>query len=64
MTGYNAPKCILTRKAVDDFVDWVKNLGDLKMKREFYPHVDKSNLFRDGYIAGKWGQCSRKIACV
>jgi len=23
------------------------------MKKEFYPAVDKANLFRDGYIASK-----------
>ncbi len=25
------------------------------MKAEFYPHVDKSTLFRDGYIAARSG---------
>jgi len=25
------------------------------MKTEFYPHVDKSTLFRDGYIASRSG---------
>jgi D-alanyl-D-alanine dipeptidase len=82
--GYKAPKCILTRKAVDalagvqkdlkkfslslkvydcyrpqravdHFVRWAKDTGDTKMKKEFYPAVDKKNLFRDGYIAAKSG---------
>lgn len=39
------------QRAVDHFVRWAENLGDLRMKKEFYPNVDKENLFRDGYIA-------------
>ncbi|MGO4616041.1 M15 family metallopeptidase [Nocardia sp. 2YAB30] len=84
VTGYEAPRCLLTRqaaaalarvqqelrpmnltlktydcyrpqRAVDHFVAWAKDLGDVKMKKEFYPAVDKANLFRDGYIAEKSG---------
>lgn len=47
--------CYRPQRAVDDFVAWAKNLSDVKMKREFYPKVDKSNLFKDGYIAEKSG---------
>lgn len=43
------------QRAVDHFVRWGKNLGDTKMKAEFYPDVDKKNLFRDGYIATRSG---------
>jgi D-alanyl-D-alanine dipeptidase len=39
--------------AVDSFVRWASNLDDLKMKKQYYPEVDKANLFRDGYIAAK-----------
>jgi D-alanyl-D-alanine dipeptidase len=82
--GYNAPKCILTRKAaealrrvqedlrpfdlslkiydcyrpqraVDHFCRWAKDTADTRMKKEFYPTVEKENLFRDGYIAKKSG---------
>ncbi len=82
--GYNAPKCILTKKAaealskvqrdlaefslslkiydcyrpqrgVDHFVRWASDIGDTKTKKEFYPHVDKKNLFKDGYIARRSG---------
>jgi D-alanyl-D-alanine dipeptidase len=42
-------------KAVDDFVEWAKNISDIKNKEIFYPNVDKSNLFTDGYIAEKSG---------
>ena len=47
--------CYRPQRAVDHFVAWAKDVNDLKMKREFYPQVDKSNLFRDGYIAEKSG---------
>ncbi len=39
------------QQAVDDFVLWAKDLHDVKAKKEYYPNVDKSNLFKEGYIA-------------
>jgi zinc D-Ala-D-Ala dipeptidase len=82
--GYNAPKCVLTKKtaeaigkvqeelrefslslkiydcyrpqrAVNHFVEWARKVDDTKMKKEFYPAVDKRNLFKDGYIADRSG---------
>ncbi len=82
--GYDAPKCIITKKAADalagvqkelmdfglplkvydcyrpqravsHFVRWAKDVGDTRTKKEFYPTVDKQNLFRDGYIAERSG---------
>ncbi|MFG1997622.1 M15 family metallopeptidase [Spirillospora sp. NPDC048911] len=47
--------CYRPQRAVDHFVRWAKDLDDQKMKREFYPRVDKSRLFVDGYIAEKSG---------
>jgi D-alanyl-D-alanine dipeptidase len=41
------------QRAVDHFVHWVEDLADTLMKKEFYPTVDKKNLFRDGYVAKK-----------
>ena len=43
------------QQAVDHFVEWAKVLDDTRMKSVYYPQVDKSNLFRDGYIADKSG---------
>ena len=43
--------CYRPQRAVDDFVAWAENLADQPMKPEFYPRVDKSTLFSDGYIA-------------
>jgi len=41
------------QRAVDHFVRWAKDLDDTKMKAQYYPDVEKKNLFRDGYIAAK-----------
>lgn len=43
------------QRAVEDFVRWAKDLSDTLTKKEFYPTVDKSRLFVDGYIAEKSG---------
>lgn len=43
------------QKAVNDFVEWAKDIKDTKMKKEYYPDVDKKNLFKNGYIAEKSG---------
>jgi zinc D-Ala-D-Ala dipeptidase len=46
--------CYRPQRAVDHFVRWAAN-DDERMKREFYPRVDKSRLFDDGYIARRSG---------
>lgn len=43
------------QQAVDNFVSWAEDLRDTRMKSRYYPRVDKSNLFRDGYIAARSG---------
>lgn len=47
--------CYRPQRAVDHFVRWAKDLDDQSMKGEFYPQVDKTRLFEDGYIAEKSG---------
>ncbi|MEU5581915.1 M15 family metallopeptidase [Streptomyces huasconensis] len=47
--------CYRPQRAVDHFVRWAEDLSDERMKGEFYPRVDKSRLFADGYIAEKSG---------
>ncbi|NJQ03518.1 M15 family metallopeptidase [Streptomyces zingiberis] len=47
--------CYRPQRAVDHFVRWAADPGDQRMKREFYPDVDKSRLFEDGYIAERSG---------
>lgn len=43
------------QRAVDHFVRWARDLSDIRMKKEFYPKVDKRNLFKEDYIAEKSG---------
>lgn len=45
--------CYRPQRAVDHFVRWAEDVSDLRMKAEFYPNVDKQNLFTDGYIASR-----------
>ncbi|WP_327181925.1 M15 family metallopeptidase [Streptomyces sp. NBC_01334] len=47
--------CYRPQRAVNHFVRWAENLNDERLKGEFYPNVDKSRLFDDGYIAAKSG---------
>lgn len=47
--------CYRPQRAVNHFVRWAEDLDDEAMKGEFYPNVDKSRLFADGYIAEKSG---------
>ena len=41
--------------AVSHFVRWAEDLQDTRMKEYFYPGLDKSVLFDQGYIAAKSG---------
>jgi D-alanyl-D-alanine dipeptidase len=45
--------CYRPQRAVNHFVRWAEDLHDTRMKKEFYPAVDKRYLFRDGYISDK-----------
>ncbi|TYC02092.1 M15 family metallopeptidase [Micromonospora sp. WP24] len=42
--------CYRPVPAVNDFVAWSKRPGEQQTKAEFYPHVEKSQLFAQGYI--------------
>lgn len=41
--------------AVDNFVHWAEQIEDTRMKQYFYPQVDKTRLFDEGYIGAKSG---------
>ncbi|OAB41764.1 peptidase M15 [Paenibacillus glacialis] len=43
------------QKGVNDFVRWSKDAKDTKMKKEFYPLLNKRNLFNMGFISSKSG---------
>jgi D-alanyl-D-alanine dipeptidase len=37
--------------AVDDFVEWGKDLNDQKMKKYLYPNIEKAQIFAKGFVA-------------
>ncbi len=43
------------KAAVDNFIAWAEDTDDIRMKDYFYPELDKSVLFDQGYIAEKSG---------
>lgn len=43
--------CYRPKTAVADFVHWASQINNTKMRDEFYPIVDKRNLFKEGYIS-------------
>ena len=43
------------QKAVTHFMNWAKDVDDTRMKSYFYPELDKSVLFAQGYIMEKSG---------
>ena len=43
--------CYRPMRAVAHFVRWARKPADNARKKDFYPDVDKRNLFRDGYIS-------------
>lgn len=43
------------QKAVNHFIRWAQDVNDTKMKSQYYPNVDKADLFNLGYIAEKSG---------
>ena len=47
--------CYRPQRAVNHFIRWAKDTADTKMKKEFYPAVDKKRLFKDGFIARRSG---------
>lgn len=42
-------------KAVRQFVEWSKDAKDTKMKAVFYPDVDKSKVFKLGFVSSRSG---------
>jgi D-alanyl-D-alanine dipeptidase len=43
------------QKAVDHFMRWAGDSSDTRMKRYFYPEIDKDHLIPGGYIAERSG---------
>jgi D-alanyl-D-alanine dipeptidase len=38
------------QRAVDFFIAWTQQPDDVRLKQLFYPHIDKRELFRLGYL--------------
>jgi zinc D-Ala-D-Ala dipeptidase len=53
--GLKVFDCYRPQRAVAHFVRWAQDIGDIRRKAEFYPQVDKRDLFKDGYIAERSG---------
>ena len=53
--GLEVFDCYRPARAVAHFMRWARDLSDTRRKAEFYPDVDKRDLFRDGYIAERSG---------
>jgi D-alanyl-D-alanine dipeptidase len=51
--GLKVFDCYRPSRAVTHFVRWAENLADERGKAEFYPDIDKRDLFKNGYIAGR-----------
>lgn len=52
--GLKVFDCYRPARGVRHFVRWARD-PDTSTKAEFYPHVAKGNLFREGYIASRSG---------
>ena len=53
--GLKVFDCYRPARAVAKFVQWAEDIDDIRMKPEFYPDLDKSELFPKGYIAERSG---------
>jgi zinc D-Ala-D-Ala dipeptidase len=53
--GLKVYDCYRPTRAVADFAAWARDLDDQAMRAEYYPNVDKSQLFALGYIAERSG---------
>ena len=53
--GLQVFDCYRPQRAVAHFVRWAQKVDDIRHKSEFYPEVDKRDLFKDGYISERSG---------
>ena len=43
------------QQATNDFVQWAEDISDTMMKPQYYPNIEKKDLFSKGYISVKSG---------
>lgn len=53
--GLKVYDCYRPTQAVADFAAWARDLDDQTTKAEYYPNVDKDQLFNLGYIGARSG---------
>lgn len=53
--GLKVYDCYRPTRAVAHFVRWARDVADVARKPDYYPGVDKRDLFRLGYIAERSG---------
>lgn len=53
--GLKVFDCYRPARAVAHFARWARDLGDQRTRAEYYPNVDKDQLFALGYIAERSG---------
>lgn len=47
--------CYRPQTAVNDFIVWADDIADQKMKKTFYPRINKADVFKLNYVAKKSG---------
>lgn len=47
--------CYRPQMAVDDFIVWADDVSDQKMKKSYYPRINKADVFKLNYVAKKSG---------
>jgi len=50
------------QRAVDHFVRWASDVKDTRMKKPFYPNLNKKVLFKQEYIMEKWKRAAIRAA--
>ena len=53
--GLKVFDCYRPTRAVAHFIRWARNANDVRRKAEYYPDIDKRDLFRLGYLATRSG---------
>jgi zinc D-Ala-D-Ala dipeptidase len=53
--GLKVFDCYRPTRAVAHFVRWARDASEQARNAEFYPDIDKRNLFKEGYIAARSG---------
>jgi zinc D-Ala-D-Ala dipeptidase len=53
--GLKVFDCYRPKRAVDDLVRWAREPKDQVRKADYYPRVNKSELFKKGYISSRSG---------